>query len=152
MKKTWRSADIAEDAGKIQFFLEDWRGGGGEVNLQFLRDDGREGGFAETRRTVQQHVVHGFAAFSRGFDSDRKVFLQLGLPGEIGQAARTKTGFDTAPLRAGDRWKPMAGRACATSLAYQLQRPAEERLELHHPASTGFGFTHRGFGLRTGAT
>jgi hypothetical protein len=37
------------------------------------------------------------------------------------------------------------------SLTYQLQSPPEERLELHHSTAAGFGFAHRGFGLRTRA-
>jgi hypothetical protein len=88
MKKTWRSADVAENSGQVELLLKHRPRGGGEGHLQFFGDDGRQRGFAQPRRPVEQHVVHGFAAHAGGLDGDSQVLFQLGLSGEIGQAAR----------------------------------------------------------------
>jgi hypothetical protein len=39
-------------------------------------------------------VVHGFAAHAGGLDGNSQVLLQLGLTGEIGQAARAEARFE----------------------------------------------------------
>ena len=63
---------------------------------QFLRDDGGEGGFAQAGRAVEQHVVHGFAAFVWRLQWRCEFLLELGLAGEIGQPRGPESGFELA--------------------------------------------------------
>ena len=62
-------------------------------DLELLGDDGGESGFAEAGRAVEQDVVHGFAALAGGLDGDVEILFELGLPGELGQAARAEARF-----------------------------------------------------------
>jgi hypothetical protein len=39
-------------------------------------------------------MVHGFAAFARGFNGDLQVLFEPRLAGEIAQPPRTQTGFE----------------------------------------------------------
>ena len=87
-------SDVAQDAGEIELFLQHGSGGLVKGDVQLLGDDGGEGGFAEAGRAVEQDVVHGLAALAGGFDGDGEVFFELGLAGEIGQAARAQAGFE----------------------------------------------------------
>ena len=87
-------ADVAQDAGEIEFLLQHGPGSGGEGDFQLLGDDGGERGFAEAGRPVEQHVVHGFAALAGGLDGDGEILFQLALPGEIGEPARAQSRFE----------------------------------------------------------
>ena len=99
-------------------------------DFQLLGDDGGERGLAQAGRAVEQHVVHRLAAHFGGLDGDGEVLFELGLSGEIGQPARAQARFELQIFGLASRRKPVPGRACATSLPYQFQRPPEERLEL----------------------
>ena len=79
-----------------------------------------------------------------------EVFLELGLPGEFGQAARAKSRFELqlVGLRVPGNQLPVGHRA--TRLPYQFQSAPEQRLELLRGAAR-FGLAHRGFGLRARA-
>ena len=46
-------------------------------------------------------MIHGFAAQAGRLDGDGEVFLELALPGEIGQAARAKARFEMQVLGLG---------------------------------------------------
>ena len=87
-------ANVAEDAGQIELLLQDRAAGSRELHLQFLGDDGGERGLPQPGWAVEQHMIHGFAAHAGGLDGDFEVLLQLALPGEIGQPARTQTGLE----------------------------------------------------------
>ena len=87
-------ADVAQDPGQVELLLQHRPGGGREMHLQLFRDDRCQGRLAQPGRPVEQHVVHGLPAHARCFDRDRQVLLQLGLTGEVGQAARPKSGFE----------------------------------------------------------
>jgi hypothetical protein len=88
--------DAAEDAGEIQFLLQHGAGCLREGNVELLRDDGRERGFAQAWRAVEKHVIHGLAAFARRVDGDLQILFEPRLPGEIGQTAWAQTGFELA--------------------------------------------------------
>ena len=96
MKKTWRARDIAQDAGQVELLLQHGTGGLLEWHAEFLGDDGGERGLAQSRRAVEQHVVHGFAALPGRFDRDREVLFELGLAGEIGEPPRAQPGLELA--------------------------------------------------------
>ena len=87
-------ANVAENPGEVEFLLKHRPRGGTERHLQFLPDDGGQRGFAQSRRPVEQHVVHGFAAHAGRLDGDSEVLLQLGLAREIGQTARAEARFE----------------------------------------------------------
>src|ERR1017187_10001249 len=86
-------ADIAQNAGEVEFFLQDWTRCSGEGHAEFLGDDGGERGLAEARRSVQQDVIHRLASLGGGFDGDRQILFQLALSGEFGQAAGSEPHF-----------------------------------------------------------
>ena len=112
-------------------------------------------------------MVHRLAAHFSGFDSDGEVFFELALPGEIGKAAWTKTGFELCFFGleiAGNQWPvghvtyqlnvPTLGEHIASQwsrlgkrLTYQFKGSAEQRFEFQHAAATGFGLAHGGLGL-----
>ena len=92
-EKHLASADIAENAGKVELLLEHRTGGGGELHFELFTDDGGKGGLAEPGRPVEEHVVHGFATQARGLNGDAEVLLELGLAGKVGQAARAEARF-----------------------------------------------------------
>ena len=119
--------DRAEDAGEIELLLQHRAGGLLKADFQFLRDDGRERGFAQARRAVKQHVIHGLAAFARRVDGDLQILFEPGLAGEIGQAARAQTGFELALL-----FVPgCRDETCYLQpSAHQLQGLAEQRFEV----------------------
>ena len=94
MKKTWRGADVGEDAGEIELLLKNGPGGLLEADAQFGGDDGGERGFAQAGRPVQQHVIHGLAALLGGFDGDGEVLFELRLAGEVGQPRGAQGGFE----------------------------------------------------------
>ena len=52
----------------------------GEGNLELLRDDGRERGFAQAWRAIEQHVIHGLAAFARRVDGDLQILFEPACP------------------------------------------------------------------------
>ena len=82
--------NVCENAGEVEFFLEDGGGGLFEGDFEFLGDELGEGGFAEAGGAVEKNVIHGIAALAGGFDGDGEIFLELGLAGEIGEAARAE--------------------------------------------------------------
>src|ERR1017187_3630268 len=85
--------DVAEDAGQVQLLLQHRPAGGCDLHLQLFRDDGRERGFPQPRRPIEQHVVHGLAAQLRRFDGNRQILFQLILSGEFDQAPRAEPRF-----------------------------------------------------------
>ena len=58
------------------------------VHAHLICDDMRQGGLSESRRTVEQRVVQGFAAHLRGLDIDLQVGNDFLLSGEIIQLLR----------------------------------------------------------------
>lgn len=48
-----------------------------EIDPQLRRDNRREGGFAKSRRAVQQHVIQRLTAQLGRIDEHRQVFLDL---------------------------------------------------------------------------
>ena len=120
MKKTWCSADVAQDAGEIELLLQHRaRKSCVNVHIQFLGDDGGERGLAQARRAVEQHVVHRLAAHAGGFDGDREILFELALPGEIGEAARAQSRFELQRLRPA-RSPEISSRS---GMCYQLTVP-----------------------------
>ncbi len=50
----------------------------------------RQGGFAQPRRAVEQHVVERLAALAGRGDQDGEVLLDLLLPDQVGQFLRAQ--------------------------------------------------------------
>ena len=76
--------------------MQDWPGGLLEAHAQLAGDDGGECCFAEAGRPVQQHMIHGFAAFQRSFNGDREIFLKLRLAGKLREFRGAQRGFKLA--------------------------------------------------------
>ena len=128
MKKTCAGAHVAEDAGEVELLLQHRAGGLLERHFQLLGDDGGERGFPESGRAVEQDVIHGLAALAGGLDADGEIFFELGLAGEILQAARAQPGFELIlAFLSGSGDDARVGHRF--SLPYQFQRAPEERLE-----------------------
>ena len=93
MKKTWCSRMLLRMPVRSSFFCST----GPQVVVMGTSSSSAmmrgQRGFAQPGRAVEQHVVHGFAALAGGFDGDGEILFQLGLSGEIGEAARAQPGF-----------------------------------------------------------
>ena len=71
-----------EQACQVAGLVEHRTTGGLDTDTEFVGDDIGEGGFTETRRAVEEHMVEGFAAVLGGADEDLEVFHHLLLTGE----------------------------------------------------------------------
>src|SRR5262249_7781172 len=67
--------------------------GRAEVDAELARDDLRERGLAESRRTDEQHVVERFLARPRRRDERREVGARLLLADELDELLRPQRGF-----------------------------------------------------------
>ena len=60
----------------------------------FVRQNLRERGFAEPRRTVEQHVVERFAASARRLHGDLQIFFHAVLADVVGEIRRAHAGVE----------------------------------------------------------
>ena len=74
-KKNFLGFERSENGGEVAFALEKRTSAGFDRDVQFVGDDLRESGFAESRRTVQQNVIERFAAIARGFERNGNIFF-----------------------------------------------------------------------------
>ena len=63
-----------------------------------VRQNLRERGFAQSRRSVEQHVIERFAARARRLHGNLQVFLHAVLADVVGEARRTNAGLDARVL------------------------------------------------------
>jgi len=85
--------DVREYAGEVEFLLQDGARSLFETHAQLGRDDGRECRLPQAGRPVEQYVVHRLSALLGCLDGNGKVFLELGLAGEIVQPGGAQRGF-----------------------------------------------------------
>src|ERR1051326_7835909 len=83
-------ADVGEHAREVELLLKNRPGGLLEAGAELRSNNGCQRGLPQTRRAVQQHVIHCFAAMSGRLDRNRQVFFELRLTGEIRQALRAE--------------------------------------------------------------
>ena len=69
-----------------------------EPHPQLARDDLRQRGLAQPRRTIEQHMVHRLAARFRAFDEHPQVVLRRRLPDELGQRLGPQRGVSVLNL------------------------------------------------------
>ena len=93
-KENLARTDVSENPGEVELLLQDWSGGLLELDFQLLGNNGGQRGFAQTRRPVEQHVIHGLATAARCFDGDGQVLFEIALSGEIGKTPRPQPGFE----------------------------------------------------------
>ena len=86
--------------GQIAGALDHWTGGGAKTDAEFPRHDLRQCGLSQTRRAVQQHMVHRLGAGAGGLDEDGEVLAGGTLAGEIRQGLRSQGRLDGVFLAA----------------------------------------------------
>ncbi len=131
--------NTAENAREVELLLQNRARSLCERDLEFLRNDRSKRRFPETRRTVQQHVIHRLAAFPRRVDCDLKILFETRLAGKVRQTPGTQPGLELAlVLTADSRNQPVVTHR----LPDQLQSLPKQRLEgIRSPS--GAGFAHR---------
>ncbi len=85
---------ITQDADQIELLLQHRARGLLDVHAEFGGDDSGERGFTQSRRAIEQHMIHRFAALLGGLDGDREILFDLRLAREIGQARRAQSGLE----------------------------------------------------------
>ena len=95
-----------QDRRNVAGPLDGRPGGDLDGRTHLVGDDVGQGGLAQARRPVDDHVIQGLAAHSRRLHGDAQVFPHLWLPHEVVQAGRPEADvlFAVVPLcRGGDR-------------------------------------------------
>ena len=81
---------IGQQGREIPRPFQGGAGGDAEIDPHLRRNNGRQGGFAQAGRAVQQHVIQGLATNLGRVDKDRQVILDLFLADVFGQGAGTQ--------------------------------------------------------------
>ena len=84
---------IGQQRRQVAGLLDGGAGGDADIDPHLVGDDARQGGLAQARRAVEQHVVQGLAAAAGGFNIDGEIVLGLLLAGIVGEGARTQGEF-----------------------------------------------------------
>ena len=79
---------VGQDGGEVAGALDHRAGGGAEADPELARDDLCQGGLAEARRAMQQHMVERFAPAARRLDEHREVLPACPLADELAQGLR----------------------------------------------------------------
>jgi hypothetical protein len=95
--------EVAEDGGKVACALQHRAGGLTQIDPHFGRDDVRQGGLAEPRRTEQQHVVERFVPRPCRGHEDVELFADLGLADVFIEPLRAQRALQRVFLHAGRR-------------------------------------------------
>ncbi len=72
-----------EQSGQVARLVDHRPRGDLDIHAQFIGDDVREGGLAQSRGAVQQHMVEGFLALLGRFHKHLQVFHHLELAGKL---------------------------------------------------------------------
>ena len=88
-----------EDARQVARLVEHRTAGHLETHAQFVGDDVRESGLAQSWRAVQEGVVERFAAELRCLDKDAQVFHHLRLSAEVIEAQGAQCVLEVLLLR-----------------------------------------------------
>ncbi len=119
---------VGQDGGQVAGALDDRAGGGAEADAEFAGDDLGQGGLAEARRAVQQHVVQRLAAGAGGLDEDGEVLPAGALADEFGQRLRAQAGLGRVVLAAG-RGRRCGRRSRRRPWGQFLQAVADHRVD-----------------------
>ena len=76
--------------GEIPGTLDRGTAGRPELGAELDRHDPREGGLAETGRTMEEHVIERLAPLPRGADEDVKILAQPRLPDHLVEILRAQ--------------------------------------------------------------
>src|SRR5215510_4982063 len=85
--------EIGEHAREIAWAFDDRSGSGANRDTHFIADDVRERRLAESRGTVEQHVIERFTATTRGSDRHLQVIAQAVLPDVLIERTWTQPRF-----------------------------------------------------------
>ena len=102
MNRTSCGSRLVSSAAEIARALQHRAGRLAQIDAELVRDDVRQRGLAQPRRSEQQYVVQRFVAFFRRRDEDRQLFADFLLPDVLRQAARPQRAFDDLLVHAGD--------------------------------------------------
>ena len=92
--------EACEKAREVARFVEHRPRGHAHVDFQFVGDDMRKGGLAETRRAVEQDVVERFATALGGMHEHFEIVEHLLLASEGAERGWAESPFHLALLRA----------------------------------------------------
>ena len=70
-------AQVGEDGGKVALNLEGGAGGLLEADVEFVGDDGGQGGLAQAGRAEEKDVVQRLAAGFGGFKGDGELLFRF---------------------------------------------------------------------------
>ena len=113
---------VGQDGGQVAGALDHRAGGGAEPHPQFASHDLGQGGLAQARRPVQQHVVHRLRPPPCGMDEDAQVFAAGLLPDELRQHLRPQRRFGGVlrHTRGGERVVAHAGVGAGVMIEWRL--------------------------------
>ena len=122
--------EVGNDRGKIAGALDRGARGGAHIDLEFARDDVRQRGLAESRRSREQHVIEDFAAFSCCLDRHPEDLFEAFLANEFRKAMGAQRQVERhlleADLRRGQPLRRRLGRdylAVARCLTFRQAAP-----------------------------
>ena len=99
---------VSEQRRQVAGTREDRPRGDAKSRAHLGRDDARERGLAESRRTGEQEVIGGLVACPRRTQHDLEVAHQLALTDELGQRTRSQRHLGATILLIGDRHHDVA--------------------------------------------
>ena len=82
--------EVSQQCGEVARLLYRGAARHSEVDAHFVGDNAREGGLAETRRAVEQHMVERLSPLAGCFYINRKVFFNLILPDILAEHLRAQ--------------------------------------------------------------
>ena len=85
---------VGEDRRQIAGTLQHRPGGGAQGGVHLVSDDVGQGGFAQTRRAEEQHVVQGFSTLHSRLDRHPQVFHHPLLADILLEASRAQGGLE----------------------------------------------------------
>ena len=77
--------EIGQQSRKIARLGNHRAAGGAKAHAEFLGDDLRQRGLAQSRRTEEEHMVHRFAAPAGGLDEHTEVLARRFLANELAE-------------------------------------------------------------------
>jgi hypothetical protein len=92
-KKNIALLQIGEQRCQVARAFHHWSRGAFEVDPHLHGNDMRQGGFPETWRATEEHVIDRITTMPGRFNQDTEIFLDLLLTDVFIQGGRTQTGF-----------------------------------------------------------
>ncbi len=126
--------EVGENGGHVALDLESGAGGLLETDVEFVRNDGGEGGFAEAGRSEEEDVVERLAAGLGGLEGDGELLLGFSLANELGEALGAQFELDgiiVVDTAGGDEAVGLGGAGCGgteANFSFLLEVHAEARI------------------------